>query len=41
VWRLRDPFPRAFLAARVPGLLPAAGNRGGSPGTDRSSADIE
>jgi hypothetical protein len=41
VWRLRDPFPRAFLAARVPGLLPAAGNRGGSPGADRSSADIE
>ncbi len=41
VWRLRDPFPRAFLAARVPGLLPAAGSRGGSPGTDRSSADIE
>jgi hypothetical protein len=22
LWRLRDPFPRAFLAARVPGLLP-------------------
>jgi hypothetical protein len=41
VWRLRDPFPRAFLAARVPGLLPAAGSRGGSPGADRSSADIE
>ncbi|HEX3924394.1 MAG TPA: hypothetical protein VHY31_19070 [Streptosporangiaceae bacterium] len=39
VWRLRDPFPRAFLAARVPGLLPA-GNRGGSPGPYRSSADI-
>ena len=27
LWRLRDPFPRAFLAARVPGLLPA-GHRG-------------
>jgi hypothetical protein len=25
LWRLRDPFPRAFLAARVPGLVPAAG----------------
>jgi hypothetical protein len=24
LWRLRDPFPRAFLAARVPGLVPAA-----------------
>jgi hypothetical protein len=35
VWRLRDPFPRAFLAARVPGLVPAR-----SPGADRSSADI-
>jgi hypothetical protein len=22
LWRLRDPFPRAFLAARAPGLLP-------------------
>ena len=41
VWRLRDPFSRAFLTARVPGLLTAAGNRGGSPGADRSSADIE
>ncbi|HTS99947.1 MAG TPA: hypothetical protein VMI33_25365 [Streptosporangiaceae bacterium] len=25
LWRLRDPAPRAFLAARVPGLLPAGG----------------
>jgi hypothetical protein len=23
LWRLRDPFPRAFVASRVPGLLPA------------------
>ncbi len=23
LWRLRDPFPRAFLAARVPSLVPA------------------
>jgi hypothetical protein len=36
LWRLRDPFPRAFLAARVPGLLP-----GRSPAADGSSADIQ
>jgi hypothetical protein len=24
LWRLRDPFPRAFLASRVPSLLPGA-----------------
>jgi hypothetical protein len=35
LWRLRDPFPRAFLAARVPGLLPAR-----PAGADRSPADI-
>jgi hypothetical protein len=35
LWRLRDPFPRAFLAARVPGLLP-----GRSPAADGSPADI-
>ena len=23
LWRLRDPFPRAFLAERVPYLVPA------------------
>ena len=23
IWRLRDPFPRAFLASRVPFLVPA------------------
>ncbi len=36
LWRLRDPFPRAFLASRVPGLLPAAG----IPAPDGSSADL-
>jgi len=35
LWRLRDPFPRAFLAAWVPGLLPAR-----SPAADGSPADI-
>ena len=35
LWRLRDPFPRAFLAARAPGLLP-----GRSPAADGSPADI-
>jgi len=38
LWRLRDPFPRAFLAARVPGLLPAAAAP--APAADRSPADI-
>jgi hypothetical protein len=36
LWRLRDPFPRAFLASRVPGLLPAAR----TPPADRSSAEL-
>ncbi len=35
LWRLRDPFPRAFLAARVPGLL-----AGRSAAADGSPADI-
>ena len=35
LWRLRDPFPRAFLAARVPGLLP-----GRVPAADGSPADL-
>jgi hypothetical protein len=36
LWRLRDPFPRAFLASRVPGLLPA----GRAPAADRSPAEL-
>ena len=36
LWRLRDPFPRAFLASRVPGLLPATR----IPAPDGSSADL-
>jgi hypothetical protein len=35
LWRLRDPFPRAFLAARVPGLLPDR-----IPAADGSPADL-
>jgi hypothetical protein len=35
LWRLRDPFPRAFLAARVPGLLPDR-----VPAADGSPADL-
>ena len=35
LWRLRDPFPRAFVASRVPGLLPA---RASVP--DGSPADL-
>jgi hypothetical protein len=37
LWRLRDPFPRAFLASRVPGLLPPA--RVSAP--DGSAADLK
>jgi len=36
LWRLRDPFPRAFVSSRVPGLLPA----GRVPAPDGSPADI-
>jgi hypothetical protein len=36
LWRLRDPFPRAFLASRAPGLLPAAR----TPPADRSPAEL-
>jgi hypothetical protein len=36
LWRLRDPFPRAFLASRVPGLLPASR----IPAADRSPAEL-
>jgi hypothetical protein len=35
VWRLRDPFPRVFLAARVPGLVPPATGAGRRPPIDR------
>lgn len=35
VWRLRDPFPRRFLASRVPYLVPGTGSE-----SDRSVADI-
>ncbi|HTZ29703.1 MAG TPA: hypothetical protein VMC83_37250 [Streptosporangiaceae bacterium] len=35
LWRLRDPFPRAFLASRVPGMLPPR-----VPAPDGSPADI-
>ena len=40
LWRLREPFPRAFLAARVPGLVPARSPGTGVPATDRSAADL-
>jgi hypothetical protein len=39
IWRMRDAFPRAFLAARVPYLVPAASRQAGSP-TDPSAPDI-
>jgi hypothetical protein len=37
LWRLRDPFPRAFLASHVPALLPA----GRTSAADRSSAPMK
>jgi len=37
LWRLRDPFPRAFMAERVPYLVPGAV---ASSAADGSSADI-
>jgi hypothetical protein len=38
LWRLRDPFPRAFMGTRLPYLVPT---RSTAPATDGSSADIE
>jgi hypothetical protein len=35
LWRLREPFPRAFLTSRAPGLLPAR-----IPAPDGSPADL-
>jgi hypothetical protein len=40
VWRLRDPFPRAFLASRVPGLAPARPPRAEITAADGSAADL-
>jgi hypothetical protein len=37
LWRLRDPFPRAFLAARAPGLLPPRRVSGDRASDDRVS----
>jgi len=44
LWRLRDPFPRAFLASRVPSLMPSTSRpffHNASPAHDGSSADLE
>jgi hypothetical protein len=41
LWRLRDPFPRAFLATRVPGLLPARPSPAGIPDADGSAAELK
>ncbi len=38
LWRLRDPFPRAFVGSRLPYLVPT---RPMAPATNRSSPDIE
>jgi hypothetical protein len=40
LWRLRDPFPRAFLSARVPFLFPGARSLDDQPVADRSAPDI-
>ena len=39
VWRLRDRFPRDFMARRLPYLVPL-GPGGRRPGADRSPSDI-
>ncbi|HTW00333.1 MAG TPA: hypothetical protein VMF87_08520 [Streptosporangiaceae bacterium] len=46
MWRLRDPFPRAFLAARAPGMLSArrvsdsSVSTGVASAADRSAAEL-
>ena len=40
LWRLRDRFPRAFLAERVPYLVPTWSRVDAGSAADRSSADI-
>jgi hypothetical protein len=40
LWRLRDPFPRAFLASRVPGLVPARRPPAEIPAADGSAPDL-
>ncbi len=40
LWRLRDPFPRAFLASRVPWLVPARPPAAVIPAADRSAAEL-
>jgi hypothetical protein len=39
LWRLRDPFPRSFMASHVPFLVPPRETCRG-PGDDGSLADI-
>lgn len=41
IWRLRDPFPRAFLSARVPYLVAPAREPISIPVADRSVRDIK
>jgi hypothetical protein len=40
LWRLSEPFPRSFLAGRVPYLVPGAGRSPDLTYADRSSGDI-
>jgi hypothetical protein len=41
LWRLRDPFPRAFLASRVPGLVPPGRPETEVPAADGSATDLK
>jgi len=41
IWRLRDPFPRQFIAGHVPYLLAPPKSPAGHPVDDRSSSDID
>jgi len=40
LWRLRDPFPRAFLESRVPYLVPSGRRPGRISAGDGSSDDV-
>jgi hypothetical protein len=40
LWRMRDPFPRAFLRRYLPSLVPGPGTRAGILAADGSSTEL-
>jgi hypothetical protein len=40
IWRMRDPFPRQFMATHLPQLVPPRPRHSSLPIDDRSFADI-